>query len=179
MAFSQDVPPHPVRSEPLSDGKPIARAPRSAGIRMGGAVLIVVGALLWLAGCRYTLMGWHTGVNWFLAWMGLSEQLPPIIGRGVFLALPIGLMYSLVELRRPWTYRAKERDAVALYWIVWGLIVVSDVGSTFLGVRTPGADASMLALQVAASAPVASAWALILTFTPEWFIVGGTKLLWR
>jgi len=165
----------PVRSAPLTQ----SRAPINPGVRVGGVLLALFGLLLWVAGCRYTLLGWHAALNWFFAWLGLSDQLPPIIGRGVFLALPLGLLYSLVELRRPWSYRVRERESLALYWIVWILIVVSDVGTTFLGVTTPGENASTLAQQIAASVGASALWALVLTFIPEWFMIGGTKLIRR
>lgn len=176
---TQGFTPSAVRSEALANGQPITRAPRNPGIRVGGMLLMLFGVLLWIAGSRYTLMGWHYGLNWFMAWLGLPTRLPAVAGYGVLLALPVGLMYSLVELRRPWTYRVKERDVLVLYWIIWALIVVSDVGSTFLGVKQPGASAAQLARQVAASDVVAAIWALLLTFVPEWFILGGVKLLRR
>lgn len=178
--FTAHPPPrHAVREEALEDGQPRTLTPKNPGIRVGGILLMVFGVLLWIAGSRYTLMGWHYGLNWFMAWLGLPAQLPPIVSYGVLLALPVGLLYSLVELRRPWTYRIKERDALVLYWIIWVLIVVSDVGSTFLGVKQPGVGATRLAQQVAANDGAAALWSLFLTFIPEWFILGARKLFRR
>lgn len=142
-----------------------------------GALLVLFGALLWLAGAKYTLNGWHTLLSWFLAWLGLPVTLPPIAGYAVLLCIPIGVAYSLVELYRPWRYRAPKWDHTALYWVLWILIVISDSATTYLGVRAPGADAIALAQQVAASGAAAALWALILTFVPEWFMLGGLRLL--
>lgn len=153
------------------------RASFTGGLRAGGAMLVLLGALLWLAGARYTLAGWHVGINWFLAWLGLPVRLPPIVGYGVLLAAPIGVIYSLIELRRPWHVRAPDWQALTLYAIIWLIVVISDGGSTFLGVKQGGAWT--VAKQVAASDFISAIWALILTFVPEWFMIGGIRLLRR
>lgn len=183
MSFSQRLisdAPHADAAGARSDNKAApTRAGRASGVRVGGGMLVLMGAMLWLAGARYTLVGWHTGINWFAAWLGLPAQIPAIVGYWTLLAIPIGLAYSVVELRRPWQARARDWNATVLYWTVWLLIVVTDGGSTYLGVRQPGPSALAAAQQIAAAPALAAVWAMVLTFVPEWFIVGGTRLLKR
>src|SRR5262249_28311608 len=119
------------------------------------------------------------GLNWFLAWLGLPAGIPTPTGYYMLLMIPLGLLYSLVEIKRPWKYRSKRADKVALYWVIWAALALSDIGSTFAGVSKPAQDAWTIAKQVAALWPLAVAWAAVLTFVPEWLITGAVKLLRR
>jgi hypothetical protein len=177
MAFTQDIsspPPHAVRSEPL---KAPAR-PRSGGDWAIGITLIVFGSLGWLSGARYTLFGWVTGLNMFLTWLGLPLTIPTPAGWWVLLALPLGVVYSQVE-RQIWTARSRHGRALVLFMIGWIIIVVTDVGSTYLGVRTPAEDAFTVTRTVANSAGLSFLWAVVLTFVSDWLILGSWKMLRR
>jgi len=167
---------HNVRSAPMASAA--ARRQMSGNEIAAGIALIVFGALLWLAGARYTLTGWVYGLNWFAAWLGLPAQIPPPVGMAVLFAVPIGLVYSLVELYRPWKARG-DWTAAALIWVIWVIIVFTDGGSTFLGVKQVAPDAWLITRQVAASDYLAGGWSLVLTFIPEWLMIGGIKLLRR
>ena len=177
MAYTQDD--HtPVRSEPLTNGKPAAR-PLSSGEWAIGTVLIVFGGIGWLTGARYTLFGWVAGLNLFLVWIGLPVAVPVPSGWWILAMIPIGLVYSRVEMQ-VWKAHKRRGQALALFIIGWLLIVATDVGTTYLGVRTPpSADAWPITQTIASNAGLAFAWAAILTFVSDWLILGGWKLLRR
>ncbi len=179
MAFSQDLtPPSTVRSEPLVNGKPIEKQPLIARSGSGwaiGVALMVFGLLGWIAGAKYTLDGWIVALNFFLSWLGLPVILPNVTGWFVLGCAVIGLVYSRVEMAI-WQQRNRR---IVVFWVAWFLVVATDVGSTFLGVRYPPPGAGALALQVAAVPVVSFAWSVILTFIPEWLMMGGIKLFKR
>jgi hypothetical protein len=169
--------PSHVRSTPIPSAP--ARRRISQGDIASGTALIAFGVLLWLAGAKYTLVGWVYGLNWFLLWMGLPALIPAIVGWWMLLAIPMGLVYSFVELRRPWNYTNNDWAKVVLVWLIWLIIVGTDAGSTYLGVRQPPPDAWLVTRQVAASTYLSGGWSTLLTFVPEWFIIGGLALLRR
>lgn len=166
-----------VRSEPLKDGKPITRQ-ISSGEWAIGAALITFGMLGWLTGARYTLLGWVIGLNLFLTWLGIPVQVPTPVGWWILAMVPIALVYSRVEMQ-VWKAHKRHGQSLALFIIGWLLIVATDVGTTYIGVRTPPQDAWPVTLTIAASAPLAFAWAAILTFVSDWLIIGGWRLVKR
>jgi len=87
-------------------------------------------------------------------------------------------VYSRVETRI-WHQRAGSLMRAPLFWIGWVIIVGTDVGSTYLGVRTPPADAWPITLQIASSAGVSFVVSLVLTFIPEWMLIGAVRFLKR
>lgn len=180
MAFTQDVSPGrtPVRSEPLENGKPVARRAASGGEWAIGIVLIVFGLFGWLTGARYTLFGWVAGVNLFLNWIGLPLSVPQPAGWWILTMIPIALVYSRVEMQ-VWKAHRRHGQALALFVVGWLLIVATDVGTTYLGVRAPQPGAWPITLTIANSAGLAFVWAAVLTFVSDWLIIGGWKLLRR
>lgn len=177
--------PHgPVRSEPLpsreatrgDEEAPTTHA--TGGAWAVGVALVVFGAIGWLSGARYTLLGWVTGLNLFFVWLGLPITIPMPQGWWVLVMVPIGVVYSLVEMQ-VWKAHKRHGQALALFIMGWILVVATDVGSTYLGVRTPPNDAWPITLTVAASTGLAFVWAAILTFVSDWLILGGIKLLSR
>jgi hypothetical protein len=166
---------HPVQSAPLTDGKPAAR-PAGGGMWPLGIVLLVFGALGWIAGGKYTVEGWVVALNMFGRWVGVTQQVP--LPRGWWLVAAVilsGLVYSRVELLA-WR---KNAQRMPQFWIGWVLIVLTDVGSTLLGVLNPQADAAPVFLQLAAMPAIAVVWALVLTAAPEYLILGAIKILKR
>lgn len=179
MAFTQDVSPGrtPVRSEPLDNGKPVVRH-ATGGEWAIGIVLIVFGLFGWLTGARYTLFGWVVGVNLFFAWLGLPITIPVPAGWWILAMVPIALVYSRVEMQI-WKAHKRHGQALALFIIGWLLIVATDVGSTYLGVRAPQDGAWPITMTIASSALLAFGWAAVLTFASDWLILGGWKLIKR
>jgi hypothetical protein len=175
MSVTSQPRPSPVRSVPLDNGAHPQRSPLGPSGWAIAAALFIFGAIGWLMGARYTLEGWIVGLNIFVSWLGLPLTVPRVAGWFVLLCVPAGFIYSRVEVA---AWQARYRK-VAHFWVAWLLIVASDVGSTFLGVRYPPESAAPLALQVAAVPGIAFAWSVVLTFLPEWLMMGAVKLLRR
>ena len=166
-----------VRAEPLTNGAPIIRAPR-AGEWAIGSTLIIFGLMGWLTGARYTLFGWVVGLNLFFAWLGLPIAIPTPAGWWILAMIPIGIAYSRVELQ-VWNAHRRRGQALALFLVGWLLIVATDVGTTYLGVRAPQPGAWPITQTIAANAGLAFVWSAVLTFASDWLIIGGMKLLRR
>ncbi len=178
MAFTQDVhTPHAVRSEPLTNGKPVQRqAKPQASLYALAVVLFIFGGIGWIAGGKYTVEGWVVALNMFARWIGIGQQLT--VPRGWWLVGAVvvsGFLYSKVELLA----LRNTVQRMPAFWISWLLIFVTDVGSTFFGVISPAPDAAPLFHQLATMAPVAFVWSLVLTLLPEYLILGGIKLFKR
>lgn len=166
-----------IHSEPLENGQPVA-VPRAGGDWAIGVALIVFGLFGWLTGARYTLFGWVVGVNIFFAWLGLPIVMPVPSGWWILTMIPIALVYSRVEMQ-VWKAHKRRGQSLALFALGWLLIVITDVGSTYLGVRTPPPDAWPITRTIAASAGWSFVWAAILTFVSDWLMLGGWKLVKR
>lgn len=169
-----------VRQRPIEERKPAEKPVErvSGGLWPAAIALAIVGALLWLAGARYTLLGWVSGLNWFLAWLGLPARVPTPAGWYILLLIPLGLLYSAVEVRRPWKRKSKNEEKTVLYWAIWIALVATDIGTTFFGVLVSVTASSWpIVREIAALWPVAFVWALVLTFVPEWFVGGARKLI--
>lgn len=178
MAFTQDVhTPHAVRSEPLTNGKPVQRqAKPQASLYALAVVLFIFGGIGWIAGGKYTVEGWVVALNMFARWIGIGQQLT--VPRGWWLVGAVvvsGFLYSKVELLA-WRNTVHRLPS---FWIGWLLIVATDVGSTLLGVLNPAPDAAPIFHQIAAIAPAAIFWALVLTAAPEYLILGALRLFRR
>lgn len=168
---------------PLTNGQPPSE-PTRRRLAMhlerpaGGLLALLFGLPLWALGGWYTLNGWAAALNLLSAKLAQPRRLDAPAGEVALLVMVgLALAYSLVEVRlRP---RAPRGDYGfwALATLLWLVVILTDVGSTFLGVTTPGADAWAITRQVAASPYLAGAWALILTFVPEAFILLGIRLL--
>lgn len=144
-----------------------------------GVVLLAFGVPGWLAGGRYTVDGWVVWLNWFSTWLHIPASIPRIAGWGLLLVLPVAYIYSQVEVTHRPVRRVGShwRSAGPLFWAAWLLIVATDVGSTYQGVRAPAPGAWEITRQVAAEPWLAFFWASILTFAPERLIIGGIRLL--
>lgn len=168
-----------VRSAPMVDGRPVVQK-QSGAWRLFACVLsLLFGIPLWLVGARYTFDGWLTGVNFMASWLRTPWRVPPMDWK-VYLGLVIalGLAYSFVEVALYSTSKARKLGRVpTVLWILWLLVLLTDIGSTFLGVIVPEAGATPLALWAARSWFVTGLWSAVLTFIPEWLILGGGKLL--
>lgn len=179
MAFTQDVhTPHTVRSEPLTNGKPVARpqGKPQMGLYALAVVLFVFGLLGWIAGGKYTVEGWVIALNMFARWIGVEQQLT--VPRGWWLVgavLVCGVVYSRVEVLA----LRNTVQRMPVFWVGWLLMVITDIGSTLLGVLNPAPNAAPILIQLAGIVPLAIAWAIVLTFVPEWLILSGVRLFRR
>lgn len=164
----------PVRSEPLE--KKEEKTKPQGSLYALAIVLLTFGTLGWIAGGKYTVEGWVVALNMFARWVGIREQLA--IPRGWWLVGAVvlsGFVYSKVELLA-WKNTVHR---LPTFWIGWVLIVLTDVGSTLLGIVNPPPDAAPIFLQLAATPFVAIIWALVLTAAPEYLILGGMRLFRR
>lgn len=171
----------PVTSTPLGSTAPAAARPAAPGKPRGSLyvlaiVLLGFGVLGWIAGGKYTIEGWIVALNMFARWIGVEQQLS--VPRGWWLIAAIvasGVVYSRVELLA-WRNTVHRMPS---FWIGWILIVLTDVGSTLLGVLNPARDAAPIFHQLAQTAPAAIGWALILTAAPEYLMLSGWRLFRR
>lgn len=165
-----------VRSEPLTNGKPVVRTPGSGGMWPLAIVLLVFGVIGWIAGGKYTVEGWIVALNMFARWVGVTQQLAVPRGWWLIGAVAVaGFVYSRVETQA----LRKSVQRLPSFWFGWVLIVITDIGSTLLGVLNPPAGSAPVLLQLAQLVPLAIVWSLVLTFIPEWLILSAWKLLRR
>jgi hypothetical protein len=178
QALLNDSPSSSPRPAPTPAAKPLGIGqPARGGVPLGIA-LLVFGSLLWVAGARYTVDGWVTGLNWVLTWMGMAERLETLTGWSLIgVAFVVGLIYSWVEVKgRPfWRIGGVWRFAAADAWLGWLLLVASDVLTTYAGAQVVAADAWSITRTIAGNVFLAFGWALILTFIPEWLIGGSVR----
>lgn len=146
-----------------------------------GIALLAFGIPGWLAGGKYTVNGWIEWGNWFLTWLEVNARIPALAGYWLLLILPAAYVYSEIEVRhRPaWRSSGRWHFSPPLVWAIWLLVVGTDVASTYTGVRVPAADAFLITRQVATDPLFAFAWSSLLTFAPEWLILGGIRFLRR
>ena len=177
-----------VRSAPLQDGQAVEDARAGRRVRRGrhvqwsvGLALLAFGAPAWVVGGRYTVEGWAIWLNRLAGWLGIPEQLAAPAGWALLgWVAALGLIYSRVEVaHRPWS-RASGRWVLAapLAWVAWVLVVGTDLGTTYEGlIAPPAAGADAWRIDLAASEGAAGVAAILLTFGPEWLILGAWKLL--
>lgn len=183
MAFTQDV---SVRSEPLVNGKAVARPPRKGGTWALALALIAFGAIGWIFGGMFTFDGWITWVNGAFSIVRLPVIIPPASGWWRFLFVPLAIAYSRVEVKhRPvWRDKAgKIHIEAPSFWAGFILITLTDIGSTAVGIQhtDPAQWGALepLVLWTLRSGLSVGAVSTILTFAPEWLILSGVWLLRR
>ena len=172
-----------VKSSPLTGGelaesKSSRRIAPSMDAPAAAIMMLAFGLPLWAIGAKYSLDGWTIALNIAATVLELPTRLPEPSGWWNLLFLPLGIAYSLVETRArlPKAARAGTWIAVAL---AIGLTHLTDAGSTYLAVASPGADAWPLAIWVAQQVWPAALWAGFLTYVPEILIITGLRLLGR
>lgn len=173
----------PVRDEGAPE-KDEAKPKRAAGAPQSywplGIVGILLGVALWLISARYTLAGWVEGLNVALAMAQLPARIPQPSGWWWLLSVPLGIIYSLIELQlRPGPPSAPRALPI---WFVAVLLIVfvhaTDVGSTFLGFLAPSPDRWAMHRWAATDGLWALVlWAVVLTYLPERCILWGVGWL--
>jgi hypothetical protein len=157
-----------------------------------GIFALVFGGIPWLEGARTTRDGWVVLINWVLARLHLpfivplASAWPWWVAISVLIALGWG--YSRVEIKHA-PFRA-PRDRKDFFnrtkwhinpswqvWLIWLLIIISDVGTMYLGARQASDSDPVFLQQVAASARVAATYAIIITFVPDRLVRWGWRRL--
>lgn len=156
-----------VESKPLKSAQTSTRH-RSIAVPVAG---LLIGAILWPIGARYTIDGVFWLTNALLGFLHIPYAVatPP---HWAFYCLFAWLPYvcSRVEWKSPLTktdgrWYFAPPDVV----VVWALIAAADFTTTYLGLGY-SISASAVAAEIAASVAVSVILGLILTFGPEWLI---------
>jgi len=143
-----------------------------------GIVAILVGAILWPLGARYSLEGWIYTLNLLLSLIHLPVSIPMPVGWWWLLFIPLGSLYSIVETRVRFGPPTSSSHLPS-----WGLAIIlllfvhgSDIGSTFAGYLYPAQDA--WAIHTWASGDgrwMLVLWAIVLTYLPERAVMQGLR----
>lgn len=174
----------PVEEAPARQGQGSSGV-RSQPIRSSGGRAWHAGLLawafalpLWLIGARFTLDGWVVALNAVAGWLTLPAVIPHPSGWWVLLCAPLGVAYSWVELAgRPGRLRRATVSRWSVLALLWVAVMLTDIGSTALGLLYPGDDAWPLFTWLAQVPPGVAVVAILLTFLPEALAVGGWRLI--
>lgn len=177
-----------VQSRPASTLKP------ARGKSIPVALFALALALpAWLEGARTTREGWIQAINWGLARLHIQASIPASekwhwgVALGILIALGYG--YSRVEInhapiRPPRNWRkeffrwsAWHVEPAWQLWLVWFVLIVSDVGTMYLGARQPQPGDAAIFHQIAASGQIAASYAILMTFIPDQLFRYGWRML--
>lgn len=142
-----------------------------------GLLAWAFGFPMWVAGARFTMDGWVVALNAVMAWLTLPLVIPHPSGYWVLLCIPLGIGYSLVEFRPPGRPRGATLGRWLMLALLWLLVMLSDIGSTGLGMLHPGQDAWPVFIWLAQSLWAAGLSSVLLTFVPELLLIGGWRLI--
>lgn len=166
-----------VKSHDL-DAQGQVAARRGRGDLAAGLLALVFGLAFWAVGGKYTLDGWIVGLNVLLGFLQVPARIPRAVEWWVLLFIPLALAYSWVEVMarpgRP-TSRGWRRWLVA--FLLWLIVIATDVGSTFIGVQNPGIRPWLVSTWLAETDIAGGLWSIVLTFFPEALILYGIKQL--
>lgn len=181
-----------VRSAPMTDGKVVEQAKRARS-PIVALFAIAVALPAWLEGARTTRDGWVLFANWVLGRAHIPVEIAPAttwawwVALGVLVALGYG--YSRVEIqhapiRPPKNWRKEffvwskwHFEPAWQRWLVWFVLIITDVGTMYLGARSVQAGDAAIFQQIAASAQAAAVYAIILTFIPDQLLRYGWRSL--
>lgn len=167
------------RDIPSKDEPPAPKQRRSQ-IWPLGIVAVLVGVVLWPLGARYSLEGWIYVLNLLLELVRLPVAIPMPVGWWWLLFIPLGLLYSTVEILVKFGPPSSSAHlpswgiAIALLLLVHG----TDIGSTFAGYLFPAPGAWAIHTWVAGDGRWAlGLWAIVLTYLPERAFMQGLRWL--
>lgn len=156
----------------------------STTLILAGLLSLCIGWPAWLVGAWYSLKGWVLGMNLVYGVLGLPGGVALPVGWWALSCIVLGGAYSFVEIRlRPGRALYKQMLAwlgwplLVVLFLLWVLVIATDVGSTFLSVLNPPANAWPMTKQLASNGWASFAWSLVLTFVPEGFIILGGILI--
>lgn len=183
MAVHSTTPAAPqTRSDVAPRPEEAQATPRQGNRRALGLFALALAVPLWLEGARTTRDGWVVAANWLLARFSIPLAVQPASMWAWYVALGaligLGLLYSRIELQAPIRWPANIRRDFFVWskwriertwqvWAVWLVLVVTDVGTMYLGARSPEPGAAPVFVQVAAATQLAAVYAIIVTFVPE------------
>lgn len=142
-----------------------------------GIGMIVLGIILWTLGASHSLDGWVLGLNLVIDVVHLPVQVPPIAGYWRLLFIPLGIIYSLIEIRLGMPRRRVGFGEWLAVLFLLLIVHATDVGSTALFVILPPAGAWPLHQWAATVWPAAGAYSIGLTYLPEILIMQGIRIV--
>lgn len=174
------------KAAPKASTKSTSGAQASRATWALGMALLIFGGIGWIFGGMFTLDGWISWVNGILTIVRIPLSLPAATGLWRLLFIPLAVIYSRVETHHRPVWRDEDKQwhfEQPLFWVGFILITLTDIGSTAVGLQFTDAGA-WGALQPTVTWLVGSgvrigAVATVLTFAPEWLILGGIWLLKR
>lgn len=142
---------------------------------------LMIGALLWIIGARFTIDGLFWVGNVILGFVRAPIRIPtPPIWIVYIALLPVPLLCSRVEWTVPFTRaNGKWRITGAKDLLVWVVIAIIDSATTYAGVVQPPSDAWQMLRELASSVILSIAVSIVLTFLPEWLIRVCWRQLWE
>lgn len=187
-----DAPRNPQRQAPAVREHPYA-LPKPKASPLVGVFALLIGLPFWFEAARFTRDGWILAINWLCNRLAVPWQVPTLDWRvALGAALVLGVAYSRIEARPPllppknWrkdglTLRAWRVDRTWQVWAVWLFLIVTDIGSTYVGARNRGQSADELRIlrDIATSGAALVVYAILLTFAPDGLIRYGWRVFWR
>lgn len=150
---------------------------RSGGLAVA-LLALAFGIAFWAVGGKYTLDGWVIGLNVLLGHLQLPARIPRPAGWWILLFIPLALAYTWVELRaRPQRPKPGELDRWMIAALLWLIVILTDIGSTFAGVQNPGPRPWPISVWLAETDLAGGVWSVLLTFFPELLILYGLREL--
>lgn len=151
-----------------------------------GITLLLFGSIAWVLGGMFTFDGWISWLNGLFGIVRLPIVIPAAAGLWRLLFIPLALVYSWVETKNRPVWRDKSKQwhfEAPLFWVGFILITLTDIGSTAVGLQHTD-TAAWGVLEPTVTWIVGDGWrvgaaATLLTFAPEWLILGGIWLLRR
>jgi len=183
---SQRAPAQGVREQPYVQ-------PKAKASPLVGVFALLIGLPFWFEAARFTRDGWILAINWLCNRLSIPWEVPTLDWRvALGAALVLGVAYSRIEARPPllppknWrkeglTLRAWRVDRTWQVWAVWLFLIVTDIGSTYVGARNRGQSADELRIlrDIATSGAALVGYAILLTFAPDGLIRYGWRVFWR
>jgi hypothetical protein len=171
----------PIRSLPV---------PRTNPSRLVGLFAMLFGIPLWLEAARFTRDGWILFINWLCQRFSIPWHIGALDWRvAIGLIVLLGFAYSYVEMvkqpvRMPRNWRQDGLNFKAWKferrweaWVVWVVLIASDIGTTYAGAKNPDPSGLALMRDIIASGGLLAAYAIILTFIPDRLVRFGWRAL--
>jgi hypothetical protein len=172
---------------PYPDDAPVVRRNSS---RLVGMFAMLFGIPLWLEAARFTRDGWILFINWLCQRFSVPWQVPMLDWRvAMALIVILGFSYSYVEMvkqpvRMPRNWRQDALNFKAWKferrweaWIVWLVLIASDIGTTYAGAKNPDPSGLALMRDIIASGGLLAAYAIMLTFIPDRLVRFGWRAI--
>jgi hypothetical protein len=167
-------------SVPASTPKPQAPVVTysRSGWRIVGFLALLFAIPAWLEGARFTRDGWIAFIDGLLGRLGIPYQIPSLPWWvGLVLMVVLGKIYGHIEMDR-WPIRRPQGWSnffnFALWhverwevWVVFLIVILSDVGTTYIGARNNDPNDIQFLVQLAQNGTQLAIYAILVTFVPD------------